>query len=41
MNAGAYGKEMKDIVIDAKILQWRMDKIETLKNEECEFRIQK
>ena len=30
MNAGAYGKEMKDIVIDAKILN-EEGKIETLK----------
>lgn len=36
MNAGAYGKEMKDIVIDAKILN-EEGKIETLKNEELKF----
>ena len=33
---GAYGKEMKDIVIDAKILN-EEGKIETLKNEELKF----
>ena len=37
MNAGAYGKEMKDIVIDAKVLT-KEGKTEILKNEELEFK---
>lgn len=36
MNAGAYGKEMKDIVIDVKVLN-EEGKIEILKNKELEF----
>ena len=40
MNAGAYGKEMKDIVIDAKVLN-EEGKIEILKNEELEFEYRK
>ena len=34
MNAGAYGKEIKDIIIETKVLNKETGKIETLKNEQ-------
>ena len=34
MNAGAYGKEMKDIIVETKALNKETGKIETLKNEQ-------
>ena len=40
MNAGAYGKEMKNILIESKVLDKENGKIETLKNkkQELEYR---
>ena len=37
MNAGAHGKEMKDIVNSVTYYNCENDKIETIKNEECDF----
>ena len=34
MNAGAYGKEMKDVIIETEVLNKETGKIEILKNEE-------
>jgi UDP-N-acetylmuramate dehydrogenase len=41
MNAGAYGGEMKDIIIDVKYLDTDTMEIHTLKNEELEFSYRK
>ncbi len=41
MNAGAFGKEMKDIVLETKYLNLETNKIETLKNEDHEFEYRK
>lgn len=38
MNAGAYGKEMKDVIIETKVLNKETGNIETLKNEEQELK---
>ena len=37
MNAGAYGKEMKDVIIETKTLNKETGNIENLRNEEQEF----
>ena len=37
MNAGAYGGEMKDVIIDVKYLDTNSMEVHTLKNEELEF----
>lgn len=37
MNAGAHGKEMKDIVNSVTYYNCENDKIETIKNKECDF----
>ena len=34
MNAGAYGKEMKDVIIETKTLNKETGNIENLRNEE-------
>lgn len=36
MNAGAYGKEMKDVIVDVDVLT-DLGKVETLTNKELEF----
>lgn len=41
MNAGAYGKEMKDVVESTEFIDLETNKIETLKNEEQEFEYRK
>ena len=38
MNAGAYGKELKDIIVSTKAINKETGKIETLKNEEQELK---
>ena len=38
MNAGAYGKELKDIIVSTKAINKETGKIEILKNEEQELR---
>ena len=38
MNAGAYGKEMKDVIIETKVLNKETNTIETLKKEEQELK---
>ena len=38
MNAGAYGKEMKDVIIETKVLNKETNIIETLKKEEQELK---
>ena len=38
MNAGAYGKEMKDVIIETKVLNKETGNIEILKNEEQELK---
>ena len=38
MNAGAYGREMKDIIIETKVLNKETVNIEILKNEEQELK---
>ena len=38
MNAGAYGKEMKDVIIETKALNKETGNIEILKNEEQELK---
>ncbi len=37
MNAGAYGREMKDIIVDVTYIDPKTLNIKTLTNEECEF----
>lgn len=37
MNAGAYGKELKDILVQTKVLNKETEKIETLNNKEQEL----
>ena len=41
MNAGAYGREMKDVVESTEFIDLETNKIETLKNEEQEFEYRK
>ena len=38
MNAGAYGKELKDIIVETKVINKETGKIETLKKEEQELK---
>ena len=38
MNAGAYGKELKDIIVETKVINKETRKIETLKKEEQELK---
>lgn len=37
MNAGAYGSEMKDIVVDVTYLDIGDNRIKTIENKDCEF----
>ena len=37
MNAGAYGKEMADIIDEVKYIDLKDNKIYTIKNDECKF----
>ena len=38
MNAGAYDKEMKDVIVETKVLNKETDEIEILKNEEQDLK---